>query len=89
MPGTLIKSRPVGLAFARVRTTLSNAAICSRSCRQATSMGRTIGAQVVAIGVNAPTRRSNGRPRIAPGSIPNVLSTPRMVRCTGDGSCGR
>jgi hypothetical protein len=59
-------------------TTLDGATICSRSCRQATSMGRTIGATSARSASRASTRRSNGRPRIAPGSMPKVLSTPRI-----------
>jgi hypothetical protein len=71
-PSCGLVSMSLGLAFARVRTALSNAAICSRSYRQATSMVRTIGAKSSRSASNASTRRSNGRPRIAPGSIPNV-----------------
>ena len=51
---------------------------CSRSCRQAASMGPTIGVRSSPSTSNSSTRRSNGRPRIAPGSIPKVFNTPRM-----------
>jgi hypothetical protein len=42
MPGTLMSSRHAELDFTSMRIALSKAVICSRSCRQAISMGRTI-----------------------------------------------
>jgi len=44
MPGTLMSSRQAEFDLTSTRIALSKAAICSRNCRQATSMGLTIGA---------------------------------------------
>ena len=78
IPGTLISSRQVGLCLTIARMALSKTAICSRSWRQAISIGRTINSRSVRSPSRTSTRRSKGRPRTAPGSRPNVLSTPRM-----------
>jgi len=42
MPGTVIRRRQIGSALTRCCTALSKTAICSRSCRQVASNGRTI-----------------------------------------------
>ncbi len=76
--GTLISSRHVALSFIRTRMALSKEATCSRSCRQATSIGRTIGATSERPSTRASTFRSKGKPRTAPGSNPKVFNTPRM-----------
>ena len=47
MPGTLVNRRQVGPALANARTALSNAATCSRNCRQHGPDDRR---QVVAVG---------------------------------------
>ena len=44
MPGTLMSSRHEEFNLTNTRIALSKTAICSRSCRQAMSMGRTINA---------------------------------------------
>jgi hypothetical protein len=60
-----------------MRTALSKTAICSRSCRHTVSMGQTTAAESSRSASRTSTRRSNGSPRIVPGSIPNVC-TPRI-----------
>src|ERR1700704_2709988 len=78
MLGTLISSRHAEFDLTNTRIALSKTAICSRSCRQATSIGRTISATSERLSSRASTFRSKGNPRIVPGRRPNVLSTPRM-----------
>ena len=44
IPGTLMSSRQAEFDLTNTRIALSKTAICSRTCRQATSIGRTISA---------------------------------------------
>jgi hypothetical protein len=78
MPGKLISSRHSRFCFTSVRTALSNAAICSRSLDHAASIGRTIGATSGRSAIRSSRRSAKERPRTDPGSMPKVLSTPRM-----------
>jgi len=87
MPGTLISRRQVGLAFARVRPALSNAAICSRSCRQhGRSWPRVSPAQQVQRPAEGADRRGQqllnasvkGKPPHRAGQHPKRLEHPRM-----------
>ena len=79
MPGTLMSNREGEFDLTNTRIALSKKVeTCSRSCRQATSMGRTIGATSERSSRRTSTFRSNRKARIAPGNRPKVLSTPRM-----------
>ena len=78
MGHTLMRRRHEEFAFTSKRIALSKAVICSLSCRQATSIGRTISATSERPASKASTFRSNGDPRIPPGRRPKVLRTPRM-----------
>jgi len=66
---------------------------CRRSrCRQAISMGLTIGIRSAHRRVGLRPCRSNGKPRMDPGSKPKVLSTPRICfdsRVVMPTSCAR